>query len=208
MNFFGHSVVASWADVSPHHVLGSMLPDFEAMARVRLGGVRDPDIARGIQFHHRTDDAFHRGEAFLWLSGQALDELTRVGVRRGTARAVAHIATEMFLDGYLAQDPEHVDRYAAALEIDAGHLLDWEDDGSAYDTLRRRLTGWAQPRDYEEPAFVLARLRDALARRPALAIREQDAERLAGCMPALRSRVEQRARELLDQLRVALDFGD
>lgn len=208
MNFFGHAVVASWTDGSAEHALGSMLPDFEAMVRVRLNAVRDPDIERGIDLHHCTDDAFHRAPAFLSLNGQALDELTRAGVRRGTARAVAHISTEMFLDGYLARDSQHVNHYLAALQIDARAALDWGDGGAAYQALHERLARWSRPGDYGEPAFVLDRLRDALARRPALAVRPQDTGALAACLPALRGRVEQHARELLDQLRVALGFGD
>ncbi len=37
-----------------------MLPDFAHMVRVPLVAVRDHDIQRGIDLHHRTDEAFHR----------------------------------------------------------------------------------------------------------------------------------------------------
>jgi hypothetical protein len=142
------------------------------------------------------------------LNARALDELTDAGVRRSTARAVAHISSEMFLDGYLARDTQHVNHYLAALQIDARTALDWGDGGAAYEALHERLARWRQPVDYGDPAFVLERLRDALAYRPALAVRPQDASALATCLPALRDRVEQHARELLVQLRVALGFGD
>jgi hypothetical protein len=98
LNFFGHAVVAGWQDIRASHLLGSMLPDFETMIRVPLIEVRNPDIRRGIELHHRTDDAFHRAPAFLALCAHALGELTEAGVRRGTARAVGHIGSEMFLD--------------------------------------------------------------------------------------------------------------
>lgn len=208
MNFFGHAVVAGWADGRAEHALGSMLPDFEAMMRVPLVEVRDADIQRGIELHHRTDDAFHRAGLFVAWSAAALDALTHAGVRRGTARAVSHIATEMFLDGWLAAQPSLAAGYLSALEVEANGRLRWKDGGEAYQTLRGRLSSWGAPRDYTNPPFVLARLRDALRRRPSLAIAEEDAERVAACLPPLKRRVQQEARELLDELRDALGLRD
>lgn len=207
MNFFGHSVVAGWTDARAACVLGSMLPDFEVMVGVALSHVNDPDIRGGIDHHHRTDEAFHRAPAFLSLSAQGLEQLTSAGVRRGTARAVSHIATELFLDGRLASDPKNVVGYTAALGIAPDGILRWEDGGRAYSKLQARLAAWGAPREYAEPSFVLARLRDALKRRPALAILEDEADRIAACLPDLQQRVERDARELLDQLRDALGLG-
>lgn len=206
MNFFGHAVVAGWADKQAGHLLGSMLPDFEAMVRVPLLEVHDAVVQRGVDLHHRTDDAFHRTRVFLSLSSGALQELTEAGVRRGTARAVAHIATEMFLDGCLADDPPHVDGYLAALEVEADGKLHWRDGGGAYEKLRGRLTTWGAPRDYADPGFVLRRLRDALRSRPALAIGEEETAPVAACLPALQQHVQRDARELLNELRGALGF--
>lgn len=208
MNFFGHAVVAAWADERAGHVLGSMLPDFETMVGVPLIEVRDADIQRGIDLHHRTDEAFHRARAFIALSASALEQLTEAGVRRGTARAVGHIATEMFLDGCLAGDPPQVDGYLAALEVEPVGKLRWEDGGDAYQKLLGRLAMWGAPRDYADPAFVLARLRDVLRRRPALAIVEEEVDRVSACLPGLQRRVQREARELLDELRDALGFDD
>ena len=185
-----------------------MLPDFEAMVRVPLVDVRDPVIQRGIELHHRTDDAFHRTRAFLSLTAGALDALTHAGVRRGTARAVGHIGTEMFLDGCLCEEEPHVAHYLTALEVEAHGSLRWQDGGGAYHRLHRRLKSWGAPRDYSDTSFVLERLRDALRRRPALAIAEDEAHRVAACLPALQERVRREARELLDELRDALGFDD
>ena len=206
MNFFGHAVVATWAEDHAEHVLGSMLPDFEAMVRVPLVDVRDPIIQRGIDLHHRTDDAFHRTRTFLSLSAGALDALTNAGVRRGTARAVGHIATEMFLDGFLCGEEPHVDGYLAALEVEADGSLRWQDGGRAFERLHRRLKVWGAPRDYADASFVLARLRDALRRRPALAILQAEVDGVAACLPAIQEQVQREARELLDELRDALGF--
>jgi hypothetical protein len=208
LNFFGHAVVATWADTKPTHVLGSMLPDFETMVHVSLIGIGDPGIQRGIDLHHRTDDAFHRTQAFLSLSAGALDDLSEAGVRRGTARAVAHIAAEMFLDGCLAGDAPNVQGYLAALAVEPDGMLQWQDGGHAYRKLHGRLRTWGAPTNYAEPAFVLARLRDALRGRPALAIVDEELERVAACLPPLQLWVQRESRELLDELRDALGLRD
>ncbi len=178
MNFFGHAVVAGWADKRAEHALGSMLPDFEAMTRVSLIEVRDADIQRGIDLHH------------------------------GTARAVGHIGTEMFLDGWLADEPTLADGYLAALDLEVNGSLRWQDGGEAYDRLSGRLSTWGAPRDYADPLFVLRRLGDALRLRPSLAIAPEEAERVAACLPPLQRRVQRGARELLHELRDALGLQD
>lgn len=208
MNFFGHAVVAAVADADERHLLGSMLPDFEAMLRVPMVAVRDPHVQRGIDLHHRTDDAFHRNRVFVEIGALALSALTAAGVRRGTARAVGHIGTEMFLDGWLAREQAHVDAYLAALRLELGHRLEWEDAGRAFTTLRSRLSNWGAPRDYAKPGFVLARLADALRRRPALAVLDEESARVAEFLPLLRERVEKDAPELLHQVQDALGLRD
>jgi acyl carrier protein phosphodiesterase len=208
LNFFGHAVVAAWSDDRAGHLLGSMLPDFEAMVRVPLIEVHDPDIQRGIELHHRTDEAFHRAPAFLSLCAHALEELTMAGVRRGTARAVAHIGSEMFLDGWLAREQDHVDDYLAALEVEADRHLQWQDEGHAFSKLHARLTMWGAPRDYAEPPFVLARLTETIRRRPALAVLEDQSNRVAEFLPSLQLMVERDAPELLDELQDALGLDD
>jgi len=208
LNFFGHAVVASWADRRAGHLLGSMLPDFEAMMGVPLSMVHDPDIQRGIELHHRTDEAFHRAPAFLASCAHALAALTKLGVRRGTARAVGHIGTEMLLDGWLVREERHIDGYLEAIELETAALFEWSDEGKAFSKLQARLAVWGAPRDYAEPAFVLARLRDALRRRPALALLDDQSEQVADYLPSLQRLVEQCAPELLKELQDALGFGD
>ena len=207
MNFFGHAVVAAWTDAHAEHLLGSMLPDFEAMVRVPMVEVRDPDIQRGIDLHHRTDQAFHRSTAFVALCARALSQMLELGVRRGTSRAVAHIGTELFLDGWLVREPRHVDMYLSALQIDARNRVAWQDEGAAFERLQARLCAWGAPRGYQEPEFVLARLTDSLGRRPALALRDDESARVATFLPSLQRMVERSAPELLTQIRSGLGFG-
>jgi acyl carrier protein phosphodiesterase len=207
LNFFGHAVVAAWADSRAEHLLGSMLPDFEAMVRVPLMEVRDPDIRRGIDLHHRTDGAFHRAPIFLSLCARAVDELNGAGVRRGTARAVGHIGSEMFLDGWLTREQDYVDGYLTALEAEIDGCLEWEDDGRAFTKLHARLSMWGAPRDYSEPSFVLARVTDVLQRRPALTVLEDEATQVEAFLPRLQRMVEGHAPELLTELQDALGLG-
>jgi hypothetical protein len=58
MNFFGHALVAAHKTPDPPFVLGSMLPDFAAMLRLRLPAMRDELMRDGVAFHHATDRAF------------------------------------------------------------------------------------------------------------------------------------------------------
>ena len=208
MNFFGHAVVAGWQDNRASHLLGSMLPDFEAMVGVPLIEVRDPDIQRGIDLHHRTDEAFHRAPTFLALCAHALGELTAAGVRRGTARAVGHVGSEMFLDGWLARKQAYIDDYLAALELEADGLLGWQDGGSAFSKLHTRLTLWGAPLDYAEPSFVAARVTDALRSRPALEVLEEQSSLVMEFLPSLQEMVERDAPELLNELHDALGSED
>ncbi len=204
MNFFGHAVVAGWMDARAGAVLGSMLPDFETMLKVRVVGLRDEEIERGVELHHRTDDAFHVAPAFLMLCTEALRALLARGVRRGTARAVAHVGSELFLDGWLAQDDAHARPYLRALYSDLTERLEWEDRGQAFAKLHQRLTAWGPPRDYSNPAFVLQRLNDVLRSRPRLAIVDGEQPQIAEFLPTLQSSVERRAPELLNELQDAL----
>ena len=185
-----------------------MLPDFAAMVRVPLVQVRDPDIQRGIDLHHRTDEAFHRTPGFLACCAHALEALTDAGVRRGTARAVGHIGSEMFLDGWLTRAQNHVDAYLAALEAEVDGRVQWQDNGHAFAKLQARLMVWGAPHDYAETPFVLARLTDALRRRPELALLQDQSAQVAEFLPSLRQMVERSAPELLNGLQDALGLED
>jgi hypothetical protein len=114
----------------------------------------------------------------------------------------------MFLDGWLAREPAHIDGYLAALDLDVDDLLGWQDDGQAFSKLHDRLTLWGAPHDYAEPSFVLARLADALRGHPALAVLEEQETRVAEFLPSLQRMVERDAPELLNQLQDALGSED
>ena len=85
MNFFGHALLAqrneaARGSIRAEFVLGSMLPDFASMLRLRPPGAAADALQAGMRFHHQTDDAFHGSRSFLEFSGQAWrflsDEIT------------------------------------------------------------------------------------------------------------------------------------
>jgi len=176
MNFFGHAVTAATHDDSPRFVLGAMLPDLAAMARVRLPEPVDAQVRSGVRFHHVTDSAFHRNPAFTTACGAALGELGAAGVARGPARAVAHVGFELLLDGAISGDTRGLTAYRAALEVGA-EGVGGSDAPEPWDTLGamlRRLSAAPVPRAYDDPAFVAARLHDILGRRPRLSLGPDD----------------------------------
>jgi hypothetical protein len=129
VNFIGHATVALWFCEDPtwrargpasfsEFVLGAMLPDLAAMARLKLPArIPAGPLAEGVALHHRTDGAFHGDPSFVGLTHQTLDLLTSHGVARGPARGVAHVGVELLLDGELLRIPAVVEVYQAALAV-------------------------------------------------------------------------------------------
>jgi len=210
VNFIGHATVALWTRQAPEFVLGSMLPDFAGMAGTRLLRadrelLHDP-LCAGIALHHRTDDAFHAAPAFVKLLQETLDVLTQQGVPRGTARAVAHIGTEMFIDGELVSAPEVAAAYTRALAVERPLDALFVDDegGPRWSRLRARLLGHGVPYDYQDPDSVLRRLELVLRARPRLAIDAASAPLVRAHLPALQRKVVIALPLLLDSVREAL----
>lgn len=116
MNFFGHLAVATWYSADAAHHLGSMLPDLATMLGAPAPTAEPGRVADGIALHHRTDAVFHACDHFRDLNSSAFKELEARGLPRGAARAVAHIGTEILLDGVLAEHSTTRDAFHAALE--------------------------------------------------------------------------------------------
>lgn len=206
MNFFGHVVVAGWFERDPGYLLGSMLPDFASMSGTRLGTVPVAAVAAGVALHHRTDDAFHTAPAFLHLMTLAREELEARGVAWGTARAVAHVGSELLLDGVLLErhpSAPYVDALEAAAELTRARHLDaaFRDQGVGFAALLRRLQDAGPPHAYREPARVSEFLERALGRRPRLCFADGDRARVAEVLAGLRPEVERQADPLLAHLR-------
>lgn len=176
MNFFSHAVLASFERDEAAFVLGSMLPDFATMLRTRPPMSAHPPIEAGIVYHHRTDEVFHDSAAFRQLSHGAFDALQAAGVRRGSARAVAHVGIEILLDGALARDAHACRSYERALaetrSAALGSHLRWPAPGdeSRFATLCGALLQRGVSAELAAPEVVLQRLIRTLSNRPRLAI--------------------------------------
>jgi hypothetical protein len=210
VNFIGHATVALWTQTAPAFVLGSMLPDFAGMAGTRLlranRTVTGDPLCAGIALHHRTDDAFHAAPQFVKLLQETLDTLTEQGVPRGAARAVAHIGTEMFIDGELLVAPAVAAAYTGALAVERplDALFVDAEGGPRWSRLRERLLGHGVPYDYRDPDSVLRRLQLVLRSRPRLAIDAACAPLVRAHLPALQRKVVIALPLLLESVRQAL----
>lgn len=168
MNYLGHAFIASLMRSDPAFVLGAMLPDLSAMAGLRITTI-DARLSPGITFHHRTDSAFHEHPVFVrgqrLLQTNLLDE----GMRKGPARAIAHIGIEFLIDAAFIPSAA----YLTALEFGAEDHDLWNAEGheaaptfgSLCERLRARL--WA-PHEVTENR-LWERLRATLQSRPRLA---------------------------------------
>ncbi len=183
MNFVGHAEVARWSREEPAFLFGAMLPDFLHMAGARALVVRDEAVAAGVAHHHRADAAFHGAPTFVALCAQAVACLVGEGVRKGTARAIAHVGTELLLDGLLVRRPEVEAAYVRAIDWAApaaiASAVDLRPaDRERFGALGARLRAWGAPHDYRHAEFVAERLTTVLAARPRLAMEPHERPRL------------------------------
>jgi hypothetical protein len=211
MNYFGHAAVAVWQSQDRGFVLGSMLPDFATMIAAHPPAAAHLEIEAGMRFHHRTDEVFHRSVVFRELAASAFAWLTAHGVRRASARAVAHIGVELALEAPLARDEAARRAYLAALdgaaEAELGQYVGWAsgDERARFGRLREALVARGVATGDVAPDLVAQRLRRALARRPRLAL-DDAAEAtvrdwVADACPAIAARVEPLVAELATHLR-------
>lgn len=75
MNFVGHVHIGLLEpNADDAFLVGTMLPDFASMARVRLTTATGR-VAAGIEHHHRTDAHFHAAPDFVHLCREIAHEL-------------------------------------------------------------------------------------------------------------------------------------
>ncbi len=165
MNLVGHVAVAlapEGADPSADFLVGCMLPDLAAIARVRLARP-EGEMGRGVAFHHACDAVFHESEWFRHVNRDLRDALLDAGVSTGAARACSHAGSEMLLDGALVDDPRV--EWWAQLTLDtvdahASALAGLAEPGSRVVLAERlRMIGSSlEPRRYANTRFVAERL--------------------------------------------------
>jgi hypothetical protein len=209
MNFFSHAAVARSFSEDPEFVLGAMLPDFASMLGARLPEVTHETLARGVRFHHVTDHVFHDLEAFRMLSRDAHAELRERGLGRGASRAAAHVGIEILLDMTLGQSAPARAAYLSGLEAGLRHdlaaSLAWparecERLRDLLETLRSR----GVVRD-TSPAIVVERIKRTLARRPRLALGDDDPPRVFDWVEQARTRVVGSTPALVASLQAELE---
>lgn len=175
MNFLAHLEVARrrFGDGDTAPLLGAMLPDLISVTSLKVGPLdRWPAAAAaGIECHRRTDEAFHADGRFVTGMAAIRDDLMDVGLARGPARAAAHVAWELLLDGALIGPGQTREAYLRAL---ATPTAAWSPAGD-----RDELAVWHEVvRRYRErelpvdvtPATVAERVIGLLGRRPRLAV--------------------------------------
>lgn len=199
--------------MEPEAVFGAMVPDFASMVRSRVRGVHDARVAMGVALHHRTDDVFHRAPTFVALCADGAATLEARGLGRGSARAVAHVGTELLLDGWLTRRAHGAGAYLAALHAADEPVLRTvelhHDDGcERLRWLLERLRTHGVPRRYDEPAFVGERLAQALDTRPRLRLSATDRETLGPWLTGWRERVHADASALVGHVRRALEASE
>ena len=220
MNFFGHAALAASHFAAEPKLqgqrelatlcLGAMLPDFIGMLRLTRPTLSDPVLARGVAFHHRTDEVFHDLPSFHRLSRQAFAWLSERQLPRGPARAVAHIGIEMLLDEVLASDAHARDAYRAALEMPLAPLMTFsvQSDAERLAGLQKALLGRGATERAPAAELVAERIVRTLANRPRLATDQAGQLLLGDWVATTRPRVAAEAPEVLGTLRQQLaNFG-
>ncbi|MGE0321623.1 MAG: hypothetical protein AB7K71_37760 [Polyangiaceae bacterium] len=206
MNFFGHLAVATWYAQDPAHHLGAMLPDLATMLGTAAPTAARGSVAEGIELHHRTDAVFHACEHFRELNRGAFETLERRGVPRGAARAVAHIGTEILLDGVLAEHPGTRNAFQAALSHGATHEgelgLSWRNPPSEgrLAQLCKVISERDILKDSQLPERVAYRLDRILGHRPRLRIPSSQLHLIEAWAAEADSEVRERAEGLLTQV--------
>lgn len=204
MNFYAHLVAASWQSEDFEFALGAMLPDFANMAGFRLAPNQPDSVARGIEFHHHSDKAFHRLPSFRNHERWTLQHLLAAGLRRGPARGVAHVGVELCLDGALLGQADAL--YLRALACATTASLRWRapEEAEVFATLIARLREIGVPQGYADPSVVSQRLVRIFGPRPLLAFQDQERALLDRAMPLVHRRVGEDSRAIMQSLQRAL----
>lgn len=196
MNFVGHAVVAGRERSEPAYAFGAMVPDLQRMAREPLVEVHD-DIAAGIAAHHRADAAFHESPTFkAWMS-TVVDAMAEHG--RG-ARAAAHVAVELAIDGHLLTNGDAA-AYDEAMRW-AGDELD-----GRWGLLVDRMRAGEVVDAYATADGIATRVVAVMVRRPRLLPITPDVSDLAAGVSAVLPAIRAGAEDVLGEVIDAISFG-
>jgi hypothetical protein len=177
VNLVGHVAVtlSDGPAPSPDFLVGCMLPDVAAIARVRVTRP-DGEMGRGVEYHHDCDAVFHDSPWFLEHNVRLRDDLLRAGVERGAARACAHAGLEMLLDGAFVDDARvqlHMRGALATLDDRAESLaaLAAEPDRERWVDAVHRIARALDTSGYADPESITLRLQRMTAGRRRIELR-------------------------------------
>jgi hypothetical protein len=196
MNLVGHVAVALEPDAplpSDDFLVGCMLPDLAAIARVRLARP-DGEMGRGVAFHHACDSAFHDSEWFHSENRELRDALLAAGVETGPARACSHAGIEMLLDGALVEQPDvhrAASRTFAAIgaQADALATLAPPESRGVAELRFRRIATSLDPTRYGDARFIAERLHAMTAGRRRIELPAAHVDRVANALHDAQPRV-------------------
>lgn len=205
VNFLGHAAVAAWSATDPGWLFGAMLPDFASMSRARRVVSGHPRVTAGIAHHHATDAVFHSAPTFVAIHDGGTRAMEADGVRRGPARAVSHIGTELLLDGLLVRAPDTRTAYLDALALTDLQLRASSPEGeSRLARLLGRLREIGIPDGYGEIDSVVERLDRTLRGRKRLAFTPEERPAIARWLSETQDRLESEHHALMSEVRVGL----
>lgn len=193
MNFVGHAVVAGLELDHGAFAFGAMLPDlsrfagrhaFDPAADARL-------VAAGVDSHHRVDAAFHDHSAFRrWTAAV----VAAMPVPDRGARAAAHVAVELAIDGILLRG-DRSGAYDEALQWAAGAV-----DGGPWQEVVDRMADGGIVAAYASAAGIADRVVSVMERRPRLRRLGVDRADLAGAVAEVLPDIEPAVGDLVVEL--------
>ncbi len=210
MNWLGHALLAHVRRAETAFVLGAMLPDLAALARLRVAHVGEPVLQAGVAFHHAGDAVFHAAPGFAALCLEGAAALREAGVRRGPARAAAHVGVELLLDAWLAAEhgvAASVPRALAAGQRELTVTWRGEAGAPAFQAVCRRAAAALAAGPAAGPGLV-TRVERTLARRPRLALAPGERGPLAAWLSGLEPGFAPQGRQLWSQLEAGVAARD
>jgi hypothetical protein len=208
MNFVGHALVAARLDDDPDVVLGAMAPDLLPHSGARASTTLPLAVERGRRLHHASDGVFHRNVAFLQHQRRITEILGRAGVPRGPARASAHLAVELVLDGtLLATDPAPAFHHAwARLRAPDEVVRSLVEPASepAWHGFLTAFTTHVDPASYVDAEYTATRIERILHRRPRLALDPLHVDVLCETMEVVLGPLRTEATTIIDDVLAGL----
>jgi hypothetical protein len=208
VNLVGHIAVALDPDEAPpstDFLVGCLLPDLAAIARVRVARP-DGALGDGVAFHHACDTVFHESDWFRDANRALRDALLEAGVDSGPARACSHAGVEMLLDGRLV-DEASVDASArvalAAVRTEASALGALAPPAARDVWVERlRMIGASlDPVRYQDPVFVAERLHRMTSGRRRIELRAGQVGAVTASLRQFQPRIADAAPDVLADVR-------